>query len=131
MPKYTTTATLITLSLLASCSRSTKDRLQGAWRGAAVENVPPAQLATATGWAKGARFEFQGAKVKVRLPAEEPRSGSFQVVRQDGDRVVVAFTREDGLGRDEAVFRFVDDKTLRWEVGGGREVVLAREERGL
>jgi len=121
----------ITLPLVSGCQKAMKDRLQGNWRGESVENVPAGQVVQATGWAKGTRFEFQGSKVKVRLPAEEPRNGSFQVVRQEGDRVVVAFTREDGLGRDEAVFRFVGDRTMRWDVGGGREVVLSREDRGL
>lgn len=119
-------ALALTLPLASGCQKSTKDRLQGQWRGDVVENVPEQHRAQTSGWARSMHFEFQGNKVKVKLPAEEPRSGSYQVVRQEGDRVTLAFQRDDGFARDEATFRLQGDK-LRWELGDGRAVLFRRE----
>ena len=43
----------VSLSLLAGCDKSPRDRLQGRCLGESTENVPPEQLAKATGWVKG------------------------------------------------------------------------------
>ncbi len=110
---------------MAGCEKSPRDRLQGRWLGDSIENIPAAELQKATGWVKGTAIEFQGNKVTVTIPAETPRSGSFKVAKAEGDAVLVSFLREEG-GRDEAEFQFVGDTTLRWRVGDGREIVMAK-----
>jgi hypothetical protein len=39
--------------------------------------------------------------------------------------VLVSFLREEG-GRDEAELSFVGEGKLRWNIGSGREIVLAK-----
>jgi hypothetical protein len=59
------------------------------------------------------------------VPAETPRSGAFKVSRVEGDKIYVAFARDEG-GVDESAFRFVNENTMRWDVGNGREIVLVK-----
>jgi len=122
----TALAFAITLPAAAGCSKTPRDRLQGRWYGEAIANAPEDQVAKATGWVKGTAIEFSGSKATVTIPAESPRSGSFKVTKAEGDRVTVAFLRTEG-GRDEADFRLdPGNKTLRWDIGAGREVVLVK-----
>ena len=120
---------ILALALIpaAGCEKTPKDRLQGRWLGEAIDNAPLAQQAKATGWVKGTAIEFSGSKVTVTIPAETPRTGGFKVARTEGDRVTLAFQREEG-GRDEATFRMVDDKTLRWVLDSGSEIVMVRAQ---
>jgi len=118
----------ITLPAAAGCSKTPRDRLQGRWHGEAIVNAPAAQATQATGWVKGTAIEFNGAKVTVTIPAESPRTGTFKVTKTEGDRITVAFQRPEG-GRDETDFQLSpDDKKLRWDIGGGREIVLAKAQ---
>jgi len=119
---------LLLVSFAASgCGKTPKDKLQGRWLGESIENVPEAHVAKAMGWVKGTALEFSGTKVTVMIPAESPRTGSFRVTQAEGDRVVVSFLREEG-GRDEAEFRFVGEKELRWKIGEGREIVMTKAQ---
>ena len=118
-------ALLITLPAAAGCAKSPKDKLQGRWLGEAIENAPATQVQKATGWVKGTAIEFSGNKVTVTIPAEAPRTGSFKIARVEGDRLFVNFNRDEG-GRDEAEMQIVDDHTLRWRIGGGRDVVMLK-----
>src|SRR5215510_13377911 len=97
----TALALAITIPAAAGCEKSPKDRLQGRWLGESIENVPSAQVQKATGWVKGTAIEFNGNKVTVTIPAETPRTGTFQASRRDGDLLLVSFRRDEG-GRDEA-----------------------------
>jgi hypothetical protein len=124
----TALAIVITLPAAAGCAKTPADRLQGRWFGEAIVNAPEDQVAKATGWVKGTAIEFSGSKVTVTIPAESPRSGTFKVTKAEGDRVTVAFLRVEG-GRDEVDFRLgADDRSMRWEIGGGREIVLAKAQ---
>lgn len=116
---------VITLPAVAGCQKTPRDKLQGRWLGEAVENFPEAQVPRATGWVKGTAIEFNGNKVTVTVPAETPRSGTFKVARIDGDKVVVAFARDEG-GTDESAFKMVTENTMKWDVGNGREIVLVK-----
>lgn len=118
-------ALLVTIPLLAGCETSPKDRLQGRWVGEAVENFVPPQVARATGWARGAAFEFRGNRVTVSIPAERPRQGTYQITRADPEELRLSFVRSHGA-RDEAAFVFDGDDVLRWMVGQGRSVVLRK-----
>jgi len=121
----TALALAVTLPTAAGCDKSAKDRLQGRWLGDSIDNVPSAQLAKATGWVKGTAIEFNGNKVTVTIPAETPRSGTYSVTRKEGDALLVSFKRDEG-GRDEAEMALVGDHTLRWRIGGGREIVMQK-----
>src|SRR5262245_29646436 len=118
-------ALAITLPAAAGCQKTPRDKLQGRWLGEGVENFPAAQVPRATGWVKGTAIEFAGSKVTVTVPAETPRSGTFKVSRIEGDKIIVAFARDEG-GTDESSFRFMNENTVRWDVGGGREIVLIK-----
>jgi hypothetical protein len=121
----TALALAISLPAAAGCEKSPKDRLQGRWLGDSIENVPATQLQKATGWVRGTAMEFQGSKVTVTIPAETPRTGTFKVARAEGDTLLVSFLREEG-GRDEAELQLVNDQTLRWRIGTGREIVMLK-----
>ncbi len=124
----TAIALVITLPAMAGCQKTPRDRLQGRWYGETIVNAPADQAGPATGWVRGTEIEFNGAKVTVIIPAESPRTGTFKITRAEGDRVTVAFQRPEG-GRDEAAFQLTpDDKKLRWDIGGGREILLAKAQ---
>jgi hypothetical protein len=56
---------------VAGCSgHPVQSKLAGRWHGESVENVDGEVLAAATGWAKGASFEFAGSTLTVAIPAE-------------------------------------------------------------
>ena len=82
----------------------------------------------AADWAKGTTWEFAGDKVTISVPAEPPRSGTFRPTKVDGQKLTLAVTRPDEKTVDEASLTFTDDKTLRWDIGEGRQVVLVRAE---
>ncbi len=107
------------------CARSPHDRLQGRWLGESIENVPSSETEKATGWVKGAAMEFQGSKVTVTIPAETPRTGTFKVAKVEGDTMRLLFHRPEG-GQDEVQMKIVGDQQLRWDIGGGREIVLLK-----
>ncbi len=125
-PIKTALALAITLPAAAGCEKSPKDRLQGRWLGESVENVPVSELQKATGWVKGTALELNGNKVTVTIPAEPPRSGTFKVARVEGDHVWMTFQRDDGGGREEVQLRLVGERSMRLNVGGGREIVMLR-----
>lgn len=121
----TALALAITIPAVSGCEKAPKDRLQGRWLGESIENVPAAQLQKATGWVKGTAMEFNGNKVTVTIPAETPRTGTFKVVKKEGEKLLLSFHREEG-GRDEAEMALVGDSQLRWKVGEGREIVMLK-----
>ena len=117
---------LATLATLPACSKGPKDKLQGRWVGDRIENVPAEALARATGWVKGTELQFAGDKLTVTIPAEQPRTGTFQVAKADGNRLSLAVAREAGGAADPADLVLADERTLRWQIGDGREIVLVR-----
>jgi hypothetical protein len=118
-------ALALTLPAMTGCEKSPKDKLQGRWLGESIENVPVAQVQKTTGWVKGTAIEFNGNKVTVTIPAESPRTGTFKVTRKEGDTLLVSFLRDEG-GRDEAEIALVSDHQLKWRIGDGREIVMAK-----
>ena len=121
----TALALALSLPAAAGCDKSPRDKLQGRWLGESIENVPVSQVQKATGWVKGTQIEFNGAKVTVTIPAETPRTGTYQVTRKEGDTLLVSFHREEG-GRDEAEMALVGEGTLKWRIGEGREIVMVK-----
>jgi hypothetical protein len=122
------TLILVTLFGLCGCSRGPEDKLAGKWIGDRIDNVSAEQVARATGWVKGTTFEFTGDKLTVTVPAEAPRKGTFKVSRVDGDKVVLSVARPDARTYDEATLTMQSDKSMTWDIGQGREVLLVRTQ---
>ena len=115
----------LALPLLAGCAKSPKQRLQGKWKGVAVEHLAGAQATTATGWAKQTSIEFEGNNVTVAIPAEAPQTGTFTVSKVDGDAVTLTMKRADKSHEGTTEFRFRQDGKLVWTVGAA-DVVMTR-----
>lgn len=108
------------------CGHPVQRSLEGRWLGDTVENFQDTQLAAATGWARGLSFEFAGSTVTVAVPAEEPRSGKYQVSSVHESDVRLAFSGKDGK-TTTALFKLDNDRSIRWMLGDGRAVVLRRD----
>jgi hypothetical protein len=100
-------------------------RLQGRWLGESVENIDPAYLAAATGWAKGTSFEFTGDRMTVIIPAEEPRSGSYSIGSVRDDRIAIQAKRLDGT-LDAVELRLRDEHSLQWVLPSGAAIHMRR-----
>jgi hypothetical protein len=125
---YCKTLIFVTLSCLFGCSRAPEDKLAGKWIGDRIDNVSADQVARATGWVKGTTFEFAGDKLTVTVPAEPPRKGTFKVSRMEGDKLVLSVARSDTPTYDETTLTMHNEKTMSWDIGQGREVLLVRTQ---
>jgi hypothetical protein len=114
------------LAISTGCGHPVQRSLEGRWLGDAVENFQDSQLAAATGWARGLSFEFAGSSVTVAVPAEEARTGRYQVTSAYQSDVRLAFTSKDGK-TSNALFKLDNDHSIRWMLGQGRAVVLRRD----
>lgn len=111
---------------LVGCGHPVNKKLEGRWVGDGVENFDDRNMAVATGWAKGASFEFSGTTMTVAVPAEEPRTGTYKVTSVRENDVELAVTRQDGA-IDKARFRLDSEHSMRWMLGNERSVVLRRQ----
>lgn len=120
---------LLTLSnVLGACAHPAERALEGKWHGDGVENFALEEMAAATAWARGTSFEFDGPRLTVAVPAEEPRHGTYRLAAIE-DRTV-KLTVLDGSGEQSELELIVDDKeSLRWVLGEGRALVLKRQTR--
>jgi hypothetical protein len=114
------------LAISVGCGHPVQRSLEGRWLGETVENFQDSQLAAATGWARGLSFEFAGSTVTVAVPAEEARTGRYQVSSVHESDVRLAFTSKDGK-TSSALFKLDNDHSIRWMLGEGRSVVLRRD----
>ena len=117
---------LPTLVISTGCGHPVQRSLEGRWLGEAVENFQDSQLAAATGWARGLSFEFAGSTVTVAVPAEEARTGKYQVTSVHESDVRLAFTSKEGK-TSSALFKLDNDHSIRWMLGESRSVVLRRD----
>lgn len=115
-----------TLVISAGCGHPVQRSLEGRWLGEAVENFQESQIAAATGWARGLSFEFAGSSVTVAVPAEEPRSGRYQVSSVHESDVRLAITGKQGEATP-VLLKLDSDRSMRWMLGQGRSVVLRRD----
>jgi hypothetical protein len=118
---------LLALSSLGGCGQGPKDKLLGKWIGDRMENVSADDAAKAVAWVKGTMWEFAGDKLTVTIPAEPSRTGTFKVTKAEGGKMTIRIARSDGRA-DEAAVNLTDAKTMRWDVGESREIVLVRAE---
>ncbi len=109
-----------------ACGHPVERKLEGRWIGSAVENFDDDKLAVATAWAKGTSMEFAGSQLTVIIPAEDPRSGSYEIVRAHQTDVWLKVARRAG-GTDRVHFKIDDDHSIRWMLDGGRSIVMRRE----
>jgi hypothetical protein len=114
------------LAVSTGCGHPVQRSLEGRWLGESVENFQDSELAAATGWARGLSFEFAGSTATVAIPAEEARTGRYQVSSVHDSDVRLAFTAKDGKTTD-ALFKLDNDHSMRWMLGQGRAVVLRRD----
>lgn len=125
-------ALTLALPLLTGCETPMKERLSGTWVGVEVADFPAAQAPGALGWVKGTSIAFQGSQVTVTIPAESPRTGTYQIAQSGEQHVVLAFRRPEG-SVDEVAFQLEgdeDEPRLRWLLGDGRSIVLAKRADG-
>ncbi len=113
--------------VLAACGHPAARALEGRWFGDSVENFDPADVALATGWARGTSFEFRSGSVTVGIPAEDPRKGRFDVESAHDGELVLAI-RDDKGASTRSRFSLDGDRYLRWHVDEHRSVVLRRED---
>ena len=113
--------------LLSGCGHSVEHALSGRWFGESVESFDPADVAAATGWARGASMEFSGDVVTVAIPAEDPRKGHYEVASARESEVVLAI-RDDHGHSENARFTLDGDHYLKWHIDERRSVVLRREQ---
>ena len=111
--------------LSLACSHPAEQALEGRWRGTSVENFDDAQIAAATGWARGTELSFRGRRVTIAVPAEEPRTGSYTLEAITDRKVTLSVLGADGEQSSMQVI--VDDEmTLRWVLAEGRTVLMKR-----
>ncbi len=121
---------LVAVSLsagLGGCGHPVERKLDGRWLGESVESFDDPAVAAATGWAKGTSLEFAGSTLTVSIPAEEPRTGEYKVLKVYKNDVQIAVTRKDG-SVDNAKFTLDDDRSMRWRLSGGRSIVMRRQD---
>ena len=114
------------LMISTGCGHPVQRQLEGRWLGESVENFQDSQLAAATGWARGLSFEFAGSSATVAVPAEEARTGRYQVSSVHESDVRLSFTTKEGK-TSSALFKLDNERSIRWMLGEGRSVVLRRD----
>jgi len=118
-------AALLALLLPVACAHPAERALEGRWRGNSVENFDEAQMAAATGWARGTELSFRGHRVTIAVPAEEPRTGSYALEGIDDRKVTLSVLGADG--EQSSMQLIVDDETtLRWVLAEGRTILMKR-----
>jgi hypothetical protein len=115
----------LALFSLSACANPVSRKLEGRWIGDTITNLDAMQLPSAIGWVRGTSFEFAGGNVTVAVPTELPRSGEYEVVSGSDTEAMLSVRRPDGA-IDALQLKFDGDEHLRWQVGGGREIILRR-----
>jgi hypothetical protein len=113
--------------LVTGCGHPVGRALSGRWFGESVESFDAADVASATGWARGASMEFSDDAITVAIPAEDPRKGKYEVVSAHEADIVLA-VRDDKGRSENARFTLDGDHYLKWHVDERRSVILRREQ---
>lgn len=116
----------IALCTLA-CAHPAERALQGRWNGQSVENFDQDAVAAATGWARGTSFEFKGKNLRVTLPAENARTGIYELTAIENRELTLTVLGKSGEQTELSLI--VDDAdSMRWLLDEGRTVVLRRQD---
>lgn len=119
-------AAVFFLGVCGGCSHPAERAISGHWYGESVENFDPEHIPAATGWARGTSLEFEGTKLRVTVPAEEPRTGTYRLTAIEDRAVTLSVL--DASGETSELKLIVDDESsLRWVMGEGRTMVLRRK----
>jgi hypothetical protein len=106
--------TLLLVALLG-CSQSAQARLEGRWLGERFESLDGSVSAGRAGWARGTSLTFSGAVIRVELPGEPSRSGTFTVLSDRDGELELSVTGHDGhVDRTELTLE--TDELLRWHL---------------
>lgn len=109
---------------MLACGSGGSKRLQGRWHGLRAEGVAVASQGAANTFATGMTLEVSGDSITVTTPHDK-QSGRYKVVREDKSTLVLT-TDKDGP-KEPQTFTFVDDKTLKWLVMDGEQIVFAKQ----
>jgi hypothetical protein len=112
---------------LTGCGHHIERALAGRWFGESVESFDSADVASATGWARGASMEFSDDAITVAIPAEDPRKGHYEVASAHEGDIIVAI-RDDKGHSEKTRFTLDGDHYLKWHLDERRSVVLRREQ---
>jgi hypothetical protein len=118
--------TLSALLGALGCGHPVQRQLQGRWFGETIENVPADQIAITTAWARGTTFEFTGSNVTVTVPAQNPRTAPYQIVKATRRGATLAFQGANGAS-NQAALSFDADDLMRLHVNDRQAIVLRRE----
>jgi hypothetical protein len=127
--RYAPLAPAAFLLLVSGCAHPAARQLEGRWFGETVENFEEDDIAVATGWARGTSFEFSGSSVTVTIPAEEPRTGRYDVASVHDRDVVLHVAPEEpanGAG-NEVALTLLEGGGVRWHLDDQRSILLRRE----
>ncbi len=111
--------------LVSACGHPAERRLEGRWRGESVQKFAIEELAAATGWARATTFDFRKKNLTVAIPAEDPRSGTFEIASFRDGRVALAVTRADGT-QDRLDLILDDERSMRWVLDRERTITMQR-----
>lgn len=117
--------TLVLSLLLVGCGHPAERKLEGRWRGRSVQNFAMVELAAATGWACSTTFEFADHRLTVTIPAEDPKSGPFEVLSYHDGKVALGVKRTDG-SVDRLNLILDDTRSMRWQLDDKRTVTMQR-----
>jgi hypothetical protein len=117
----------VATTAIPACGHPAERRLQGRWLGEGVENFDGPTLAAVTGWARGTSFEFKEQKLTVTIPAEDARSGTYEIVSFRDSKTVLNVKRPDGQV-DRLELKLDDEHSMRWMLPEGRSIVMRHIE---
>lgn len=112
------------LVALPACKKSGAARLEGHWRGAKVDGVPPQQQTAANVFAAQTEITVKGDAISMSTPTTGKVTSKFKVVKDDKKTVVIV-TDADGPKSEES-FTFDDDETIEWRLAEGKVVTFRK-----
>jgi hypothetical protein len=113
------------LATIASCrTPMSSERLEGRWIGVRAEGPGAENVSAANAFASGVELEFRRNEIFVTA-AHQAQAGRYELVKDEGDTVVIT-TDRDGPSRPHT-FVFHGTDIVRWSVLEGRAIVFTRE----
>jgi hypothetical protein len=114
------------LVVLLGCSQSAQARLDGRWLGERFESLDGSVSAGRAGWAKGTALSFSGQSIRVQLPGEPSRSGTYSVLSDRDGQLELSVTGHDGHV-DHTELTLETDELLRWHLTRVHTLVMRRD----
>ena len=114
------------LAALLGCSRSPEARLGGRWLGQRFESLDGSVSAGRAGWAKGTSLTFSDSVIRVQLPGQPSRGGTYAVVSDSDGQLELSITGHDGHV-DHTELTLETDQLLRWHLTRVHTLVMQRD----